>query len=100
MTVAALEEKLKAAIEDNIKLEQYRENLRFNNITVEESEDCKSLIYEAIQNKMGIDIANIKFHAVHRIDRNQIWQNKSKIKHSDKFPDAHITEDFAKADTG
>ncbi|XP_044184561.1 uncharacterized protein LOC122964772 [Acropora millepora] len=98
MTIAALEEKLKAAVEDNIKLEQYtrRENLRFNNITEEEGEDCKSLIYEVIQNEMGIDTANIKFHAVHRVgrkmenrcrpiiarfisceDRNQIWQNRA-----------------------
>ena len=69
MTIAALEEKLKAAVEDNIKLEQYtrRENLRFNNITEEEGEDCKSLIYEVIQNEMGIDTANIEFHAVHRV---------------------------------
>lgn len=118
MTIAALEEKLKAAVEDNIKLEQYtrRENLRFNKITEEEGEDCKSLIYEVIQNEMGIDTANIKFHAVHRVgkkmenrcrpiiarfisreDRNQIWQNRGKIKHSDNYPDAYITEDFAKA---
>ena len=65
---------------------------------------------------MGIDTANIKFHAVHRVgrkmenrcrpiiarfisceDRNQIWQNRGKIKHSDNYPDAYITEDFAKA---
>ena len=117
-TIATLEEKLKAAVEDNIRLEQYtrRENLRFNNITEEESEDCKSLINEVIQDEMGIDTANIKFHAVHRVgkkienrcrpiivrfisreDRNQIWQNRGKIKHSDNYPDAYITEDFAKA---
>ena len=45
-TIADLEEKLKAAAKDNIKLEQYtrRENLRFNNIMEEEGEDCKFLI--------------------------------------------------------
>jgi small-conductance mechanosensitive channel len=117
-TIAVLEEKLKAAAEDNIKLEQYtrRENLRFNNIMEEEGEDCKSLIYEVIEKEMGIDTANIKFHAVHRVgkkmenrcrpiiarfisreDRNQIWQNRGKIKHSDNYPDAYITEDFTKA---
>ena len=42
---------------------------RFNNITEEECEDCKSLIYEVIQNEMGIDTANIKFHAVHRVGK-------------------------------
>ena len=30
-------------------------------------------------------------------DRNQIWQNRGRIKHSDNYPDAYITEDFAKA---
>ena len=69
-TIADLEKKLKAAVEDNIKLEQYtrRENLRFNNI-MEEEEDCKSLIYEVIQNEMGVDTANIKFHPVHRVGK-------------------------------
>ena len=45
-TVADLEERLKAAAEENIKLEQNtrRENLRFNNIMEEEGEDCKFLI--------------------------------------------------------
>ena len=70
-TIADLEEKLKAAAEDNIKLEQYtrRDNLRFNIIMEEEGEDCKSLIYEVIQNEMGVDTANIKFHAVHRVGK-------------------------------
>jgi len=82
----------------------------------EEGEVCKSLIYEVIQNEMGVDTAIMKFHAVHRVgkrmegrcmpiiarfisreDRNLIWQNRGKIKHSDKYSDAYITEDFAKA---
>ena len=65
---------------------------------------------------MGVDTANIKFHAVHRVgkrmegrcrpiiarfisreDRNLIWQNWGKIKHSDKYSDAYIIENFAKA---
>jgi len=36
-------------------------------------------------------------HFISREDRNQIWQNRGKIKHSDNYPDAYITEDFAKA---
>ena len=49
--VVALEVQLSAEIEKNIKLEQYtrRENLRFNNISEEDGEDCKSLIYNVIQ---------------------------------------------------
>ena len=101
----ALEVQFNAEIEKNIKLEQYtcRENLRFNNIREEE-------------NDIGIDTSEIKFHAVHRVgkkmesrcrpmiahfisreDRNLIWQHKGKIKHSPNYPDANITEDFAKA---
>ena len=116
--IVALEAQLNAEIEKNIKLEQYtrRENLRFNNIREEEGEDCKSLIRNVIQNDMDIDTSEIKFHAVHRVgkkmesrcrpiiarfisreDRNLVWQHKGKIKHSLNYPDAYITEDFAKA---
>ena len=116
--IVALEVQLNAAIEKNIKLEQFtrRENLRFNNIREEEGDDCKSLIYNVIQNDMGIDTPGINFHAVHRggkkmksrcrpitarfisrEDRNLIWQHKGKIKHSPNYPDACITLGFAKA---
>ena len=118
MRVAQLEKKLETAVEENIKLEQYtrRENLRFNNIAEQEGEDCKALIRGVIQNEMGIDASHIKFHAVHRVgkkiqnrcrpiiarfisreDRNEIWSNRGKIKHSKNYPDAYLTEDFAKA---
>ena len=65
---------------------------------------------------MDIDNSDIKFHAVHRVgvkqegrcrpviarfisrqDGDLIWQNRGKIKHSDNYPDAYITEDFARA---
>lgn len=67
-----LENRLKAETENNIKLEQYtrRQNLRFNNITEIEKEDCKTLIHRVIQNEMDlncIDTSDIKFHAVHRV---------------------------------
>jgi len=74
------------------------------------------LIYNVIQEDMGIDTSEIKFHALHRVgkkmesrcrpiiarfisreDKNLIWQRKDKIKHSPNYPDAYITEDFAKA---
>ena len=114
----ALEVQLNAETEKNIKLEQYtrRENLCFINIREEEGEDCKSLIYNVIQKDMGIGTSEIKFHAVPRVgkkmesrcrpiiarfisreDRNLIWQHKGKIKHSPNYPDAYVTEDFAKA---
>ena len=113
-----LENRLKAETENNIKLEQYtrRENLRFSNITEIEKEDCKTSIRSIIQNEMDIDNSDIKFHAVHRVgvkqegrcrpiiarficrqDRDLIWQNRGKIKNSDNYPDAYITEDFARA---
>ncbi|KAL9985252.1 hypothetical protein ACROYT_G007630 [Oculina patagonica] len=97
LKVAQLEKKLESAVEENIKLEQYtrRENLRFNNITEYEGEDCKALICGVIQNEMGMDASNINFHAVHRVgkkidnrcrpiiarfisreDRNEIWKNR------------------------
>ena len=34
---------------------------------------------------------------INREDRNQIWQNRGKIKHSENYPDAYITKDFTKA---
>lgn len=116
--IEVLENRLKAETENNIKLEQYtrRENLRFNNITEIEKEDCKTLIRSIIQNEMDIDNSDIKFHAVHRVGvkqegrfrpiiarfisrqhRDLIWQNRGKIKNSDNYPDAYITEDFARA---
>ena len=89
--------------------------LSFNNIREEKGEDCKSLIYNVIQEDIGIDTSEVKSDAVHRVakkmesrrrpiiarfisreDRNLIWQHKGKIKHSPNHPDAYITEDFAK----
>ena len=111
--IEVLENRLKAEIENNIKLEQYT---RLNNITEIEKEDRKTLIRSIIQNEMDIDNSDIKFHAVHRVgvkqegwlrpiiarlisrqDRDLIWQNRGKIKNSDNYPDAYITEDFARA---
>ena len=116
--IATLEIQLKAETENNMNLEQYtrRENLRFNNIQETEDEDCKTLIYDIIQNEMGIDTSNIRFHAVHRVgreiegrcrpiiarfisreDRDVVWKNRSRIKNSDNHTNAYITEDYARA---
>lgn len=116
--ITSLELQLQTEIENNIKLEQYtrRENLRFNNIEEIEGEDCKSVIHDIIENDLGIDSKNIKFHAVHRVgkkvegrhrsiiarfisreDRDLIWKNRSKTKSSGNHPNSYITEDFARA---
>ena len=34
---------------------------------------------------------------LNREDRDYVWKNKGKFKHSTKFPDGYITEDYAKA---
>ena len=114
--ITSLELQLQTEIENNIKLEQYtrRENLKFNNIEEIEGEDCKSVIHNIIENDLGIDSKNIKFHAVHRVgekvegrhrsiiarfisreDRDLIWKNRSKTKSSGNHPNSYITEDFA-----
>ena len=115
--IERLEQQLNTEIENNIKLEQYtrRENLRFNNI-IETDEDCKALVYDIINKDLGIDIGGIRFHAVHRVgrklegrcrpiiarllsreDRDEVWRNRGKLKHSVDHTDAYVTEDFARA---
>ena len=68
--IVKLETQLKQQEEENIRLEQYtrRENLRFNNISEIEDEDCKLVIQDIIQ-QMGIDLSTIRYHAVHRVGR-------------------------------
>ncbi|XP_068724060.1 ribonuclease Y-like [Montipora capricornis] len=116
--IAQLEQQLKEEVENNIKLEQYtrRENLRFNNIKESEGENCKSVITNIIQNELGADVTQIRFHAVHRVgkrvegknrpiiarfvsreDRDTVWSKKGKMKSSSSYTDAYITEDYARA---
>ena len=116
--IAQLEQQLKEEVENNIKLEQYtrRENLRFNNIKESEGEDCKSVITNIIQNELGADVRQIRFHAVHRVgkrvagknrpiiarfvsreDRDTVWSKKGKMKQFSSYTDAYITEDYARA---
>lgn len=82
-------------LKENIKQEQYtrRENLRFNNITELKGEDSRALICGVIQNEMDLEASNIKIPE----DRNEIWSKRGKIEHSENYPDAYITKDFAKA---
>ena len=69
--VVDLELRLNAEIENNIRLEQYtrRENLRFNNINESDGEDCKAIVYNIIDNDLGIGTDGIRFHAVHRVGK-------------------------------
>ena len=116
--IAFLEKKLAEETEHNINLEQYtgRENLRFNNTEETPYEDCKAKVRGIIEEDLGVDISNMRFHAVHRVgkryqdrcrpiiarfvcreDRDEVWSKKGKIKESSEHKDAYITEDFAKA---
>ena len=115
--VAELELKLKEEVERNTNLEQYtrRENLRFNKIPESEDENCKAIIYDVISS-LGVNTSQIRFHAVHRVgkkaenrcrtiiarfvcreDRDRVWLERGKIKQSSTYPDAYITEDYARA---
>ena len=69
--ITNLQQSLKEAVEQNITLEQYtrRENLRLNNIKEHEGEDCKKVIYDTIGRDLGLDISQLRFHAVHRIGK-------------------------------
>ena len=112
--ITILEQSLKEAVEQNITLEQYtrRENLRFNNIKEHEGEDCKKVIYDTIGRDLGLDISQLRFHAVHRIGkrdgvrcrpiiarfvcRDKVWSKRGKIKESSVHRDAYITEDYSR----
>ncbi|KAL9958060.1 hypothetical protein ACROYT_G035027 [Oculina patagonica] len=69
--IVDLERRLKQEVENNITLEQYtrRENLRFNNIEEDEREDSKVVVYNILEKELGVDVSNIRFHAVHRIGK-------------------------------
>ena len=77
--IVKLETQLKQPEEENIRLEQYtrRENLRFNNISEIEDEDCKSVIQNIIQ-QMKIDSSTIPYHAVH-IELEKDWKEDTDL---------------------
>ncbi|KAK3751921.1 hypothetical protein QZH41_007938 [Actinostola sp. cb2023] len=116
--IASLEKKLIEEAEQNISLEQYtrRENLRLNNIDETPHEDCKAKILGIIEQDFGIDISDMRFHAIHRTgkqykdrirpiivrfvcreDRNKVWEKRYKIKESSDYENPYITEDYARA---
>ena len=113
-----LTKQLKEEEERNIHwLEQYtrRENLRINNIPETEHEDCKQLVYDLIDRALDIDTTCIRFHAVHRVgrklpgrsrpiiarfacweDRDNVWEQRKKLKTSMLYQDAYITQDYSR----
>ena len=76
-----------------------------------EKEDCKAMIYDILQRDLELDTSLIRFHAVHRVGKlmqgrtrpiivrfvSLVWAKRGKIKQSTVHPDAHITEDVARA---
>ena len=57
-----------------IALENYsrRENLLFMNVpeqTEQEGENCANNIYDIIENELNIDVENLEFHAIHRVEK-------------------------------
>lgn len=106
-------------------LETYsrRENLRIMNIPEEPDENCSDIVYDIIQNGLDINVANMHFHAVHRVgkarpatsdgkkattrpvivrfllrgDKDKVMSKKKKLKNSEKYKDVYITNDYARA---
>ena len=96
-------------------LETYsrRENLRIMNIPEEPDENCSDIVYDIIQNGLNINVANMYFHAVHRVgkarpatgdgkiatprpvivrfllrgDKDKVMSAKNKLKNSEKYKD-------------
>jgi len=112
-----LELKLKEEVDRNTNHEQYtrRENLRFNKIPDSQDENCKAIISDVISS-LSVNASQIQFLAVHRIgkkaedrcrpiivrfvcreDRDRVYLERGKIKQSTTYPDAYITEDYARA---
>ena len=120
-------EDLKARLEEEQEkvtaLETYsrRENLRIMNIPEEPDENCSDIVYDIIQNRLNINVANMHFHAVHRVgkarpatsdgkkatprpviirfllrgDKDKVMSAKNKLKNSE-YKDVYITNDYAR----
>ena len=120
-------EDLKARLEEEQEkvtaLETYsrRETLRIMNIPEEPDENCSDIVYDIIQNRLNINVANMHFHAVHRVgkarpatsdgkkatprpviirfllrgDKDKVMSAKNKLKNSE-YKDVYITNDYAR----
>ena len=126
--ISNLKHKLEQERERNTKLEQYtrRENVRLLNVKESNDEDTKQ-VFQDVLTEMGIEITGMRFHAVHRVglqrdqrrrslnqssvrrhiiarsvcreDKDYVWQNRHKIKDSEKFKEAFFLPDLAKEQT-
>ena len=109
--------------ENLVALENYtrRENLRFMNIPETRGENCQDIIYDILENDLKISADEIRFHAVHRVgkqqnngatptrprpiiarflvreDRDAVFSVKYRLKSSERYREAYITQDFARA---
>ena len=118
---------LKETQEKLVALENYtrRENLRFMNIPEAKYENCWDIVYDIIENELKISTEDIRFHAVHRVGKpasqndqdnttpprprliiarfvsrehtEQVLSVKNRLKRSDRYKNAYITKDYARA---
>ena len=117
---------LKETQEKLIALENYtrKENLRFMNIPERQGENCCDIVYDLIENELKISTQDIHFHAVHRVGKpavqsvdnsastrprpiiarfvsrehtEQVLRVKNRLRKSDRYKDAYITKDYARA---
>ena len=113
--IQILKDQLKVEKDRNVKLEQYTrcENICLLNVAEGEDEDTEQLFIKVLV-EMGIEVHDIKFHAVHRVspprdqrrkrfgnkppsprniiarffsckDRNFVWENRRKLKDSENY---------------
>ena len=113
---------LKEEREKIIELEDYtrREYLKFNNIPDAREKDQnltpKQVECDILQEEMNLDPSKIRFQVVHRIgkqkenknrpiiaqfacreDRDLVFSRKKALQESERFKDAYVTADYARA---
>ena len=85
-------------------------------------ENCQNTIYNVLKNDLQMNVEEIRFHAVHRVGKAQnngattahprpiiarfvvreqswdaVFKVKNRLKASDRYGEAYITQDFARA---
>ena len=113
-----LKKQLDAEKERVLHLEEYsrRENLKFRNIPELPEENSKGLLLDIISNDLGLEVGQMRFHAVHRVgkprkgkprpiiarfvcreDKDLVYSQRNLLKESVRFEDAYITLDYPAA---
>ena len=91
------------------------------NIPESRGENCQNIIYDVLKNGLQMNVEEIRFHAVHRVgkaqnngattarprpiiarfvgreDRDAVFKVKKRLKSSDRYGEAYINQDFARA---